>query len=85
MEDRLFDRQELAENHRAEAEFRGIGRTNVGFLVVGLGSMSGGGASRKAGDRVGSGTINRRQVGVQGAPEVGRWDFRGGGLRGRDL
>lgn len=52
---RVFGAQQLAENRRAEAEFRGIGRTNVEFLVAGLGSMSRGGTARKAGRQGGVG------------------------------
>lgn len=57
---------EPAENRRAEAEFRGIGRTNVGFRGVGLESTSRVGLPEKPGDRVGSGTISRKPDRVQG-------------------
>lgn len=84
--DRLFDGRELAETRREEAESRGIGRTTVRSRALGLGGMPGGGASRKAGRQ--GGVAHNKQKTSRGSgtpPEVGRWDFRGGGLRGRDL
>lgn len=63
--DRLFDGQELAETRREEAGSRGIGRTTVGFLALGLGSMSGGGASRKAGPQ--GGVVDNKQKTSRGS------------------
>lgn len=64
--DRIFDRQELAENRREEAEFGRTGRTNEAFLVE-LEACLGVGLPGKLGYREGSETINLK-TGVQGAP-----------------
>lgn len=43
------------------------------------------GLPERLGGRVGSVTINKKQVGVREPPEVGRWDFQGRGFQGAGL